>query len=299
MEPLSTTITGKTHLVAIVGRPVTHSVSPATHSLAYKKTGIDSVFLAFDIGAEDLEAVVAAFRVMNGWDSITVTMPCKQAIMKYLDGLSPEAELAGAVNVVKKESDGRIIGYNADGAVFINNLLNHGVKIAGSTITLLGPGGAGSAILAQAALDGAARIDAFARKGGSSFNHAKELKHKIEDKTQCIVNIYPFEDENQLKKSISNSDILANCTNIGMGIGNTETPIPPDFIKPGMVVAEVINTPRETQLLLEAKKLGCKTYSGLGMNDQQSVVADKIRYDIEIPIEEVRAELSQNDGLPK
>ena len=292
MEALSTTITGKTHLVAIVGRPVAHSVSPATHSLAYKKMGIDSVFLAFDIGVEDLKTVVAAFRVMNGWDSITVTMPCKQAIMQYLDGLSPEAELAGAVNVVKKEEDGRIGGYNADGAGFINNLTNHGVKISGSKITLLGPGGAGSAILVQAALDGAAQIDAFARRNGKSFNHALELKRKVEARTSCQVNIYPFEDEKQLKKSISESDILANCTNIGMGIGNTETPISPACIKPGMVVAEAINTPRETQLLLEAKKIGCRTFSGLGMNDQQSVVADQIRYGVKIPIEEIRAQLS-------
>lgn len=292
MEALSTTITGKTHLVAIVGRPVAHSVSPATHSLAYKKMGIDSVFLAFDIGAEDLEAVVAAFRVINGWDSITVTMPCKQAIMQYLDELSPEAELAGAVNVVKKEVDGRIVGYNADGAGFINNLIKQGVRISGSTITLLGPGGAGSAILAQAALDGAARIDTFARRNGRSYNHAYELKKKIETRTSCQVNIYPFEDESQLKKSISESDILANCTNIGMGIGNTETPISPTLIKPGMIVAEAINTPRETQLLLEAKKIGCRTFSGLRMNDQQSVVADQIRYGVEIPIEEIRAQLS-------
>lgn len=159
-------------------------------------------------------------------------------------------------------------------------------------MTLLGPGGAGSAILAQAALDGVTRIDAFARKGGSSYTEAFALKERIEQATSCKVNIYPFEDEAQLKQSIGESDILANCTNVGMGNGNTDTPIPSSLIKPGMVVAEVINTPRETQLLKEAKKLGCRTFGGLGMNDQQAVVADKIRFDIEIPIEEIRAELS-------
>lgn len=159
-------------------------------------------------------------------------------------------------------------------------------------MTLLSPGGAGSAILAQAALDGVARINAFARKGGKSYNHALELKERIENTTSCKVNVYPFEDEAQLKKSIDESDILANCTDVGVDNGNTDVPINPALIKPGMVVAEVINTPRETQLLKEAKKIGCKTYGGLGMNDQQSVVADKIRYGIEIPIEEIRAELS-------
>lgn len=292
MNSPSVPISGKTHLVSMIGSPVSHSVSPATHSLAYKKLGIDAVFLVFDIGNEDLPAVMSAFRAMDGWDSTTVTMPCKQAIIPFLDDLSPEAKLSGAVNVVKKEIDGRIVGYNADGAGFMNNLINHHVKIAGSTMTLLGPGGAGSAILAQAALDGVARIDAFARKGGSSYTEAFALKERIEQATSCKVNIYPFEDEAQLKRSIEESDILANCTNVGMGNGNTDTPIPSSLIKPGMIVAEVINTPRETQLLKEAKKLGCRTFGGLGMNDQQAVVADKIRFDIEIPIEEIRAELS-------
>lgn len=292
MNSPSVPISGKTHLISMIGSPVSHSVSPATHSLAYKKLGIDAVFLVFDIGNEDLPAVMSAFRAMDGWDSTTVTMPCKQAIIPFLDDLSPEAKLSGAVNVVKKEADGRIVGYNADGAGFMNNLINHHVKIAGSTMTLLGPGGAGSAILAQAALDGVARIDAFARKGGSSYTEAFALKERIEQATSCKVNIYPFEDEAQLKQSIEESDILANCTNVGMGNGNTDTPIPSSLIKPGMVVAEVINTPRETQLLKEAKELGCQTFGGLGMNDQQAVVADKIRFDIEIPIEEIRAELS-------
>lgn len=294
----SVSINGNTHLVSMVGSPVTHSVSPATHSLAYKKMGINAVFLVFDIQVDDLPAVMAAFRVMDGWDSTTVTMPCKQAIIPYLDGLSPTAKLAGAVNVVKKEADGRIIGYNADGPGFINNLTDNGVQIAGSTITLLGPGGAGSAILAQAALEGAKKVHVFAREGGRSYRNGYALKDRIEDATPCTVEIHAFEDVPILRASIEESDILANCTNVGMGNGNTEMPIDPVLIKPGMVVAEVINTPRETQLLKEAKKLGCKTFGGLGMNDQQAIVADRIRFGVDIPIEEVRTEL-RSRGIVK
>lgn len=290
---LSVSIDGNTHLVSMIGSPVTHSVSPATHSLAYKKMGINAVFLVFDIQIEDLPAVIAAFRVMDGWDSTTVTMPCKQAIIPYLDGLSPTAELAGAVNVVKKEEDGRIVGYNADGPGFINNLTNNGIEIAGSTITLLGPGGAGSAILAQAALEGAKRIHVFAREGGSSYRNAFALKNRVENATQCAVEVHAFEDRTALQGAIGESSILANCTDVGMGYGNTDVPIDPSLIKPGMIVAEVINTPRETQLLKEAKKLGCSTFGGLGMNDQQAVVADRIRFGIDIPIKEVRAELRE------
>lgn len=298
-----TGITGHTHMVAMIGSPVEHSASPATHSLAYKKLGIDAVFLVFDVTEPDLPNVIGAFRAMKGWVSTTVTMPLKQAVIPYLDELSDEARLIGSVNMITKESDGRLVGHNTDGKGFMNNLEKNGVTVKGANMTLVGPGGAGSAIFVQAALDGVARLDVFAREGGKSYRHAlllkenieKALKDKVEeskDTTNCQITIYSLENKDQLKQSISESDILANGTNIGMGEGNNETPVAQDLLRPGMVVADVIYAPIETQLLKDAKALGCKTFNGLGMLDEQAVVADKIRFGVEIPIKEIRAELS-------
>lgn len=298
-----TGITGHTHMVAMIGSPVEHSASPATHSLAYKKLGIDAVFLVFDVTEPDLPNVIGAFRAMKGWVSTTVTMPLKQAVIPYLDELSDEARLIGSVNMITKESDGRLVGHNTDGKGFMNNLEKNGVTVKGATMTLVGPGGAGSAIFVQAALDGVARLDVFAREGGKSYRHAlllkenieKALKDKVEeskDTTNCQITIYSLENKDQLKQSISESDILANGTNIGMGEGNNETPVAQDLLRPGMVVADVIYAPIETQLLKDAKALGCKTFNDLGMLDEQAVVADKIRFGVEIPIKEIRAELS-------
>lgn len=298
-----TGITGHTHMVAMIGSPVEHSASPATHSLAYKKLGIDAVFLVFDVTEPDLPNVIGAFRAMKGWVSTTVTMPLKQAVIPYLDELSDEARLIGSVNMITKESDGRLVGHNTDGKGFMNNLEKNGVTVKGATMTLVGPGGAGSAIFVQAALDGVARLDVFAREGGKSYRHALLLKENIEkalkdkvdeskDTTNCQITIYSLENKDQLKQSISESDILANGTNIGMGEGNNETPVAQDLLRPGMVVADVIYAPIETQLLKDAKALGCKTFNGLGMLDEQAVVADKIRFGVEIPIKEIRAELS-------
>ena len=298
-----TGITGHTHMVAMIGSPVEHSASPATHSLAYKKLGIDAVFLVFDVTEPDLPNVIGAFRAMKGWVSTTVTMPLKQAVIPYLDELSDEARLIGSVNMITKESDGRLVGHNTDGKGFMNNLEKNGVTVKGATMTLVGPGGAGSAIFVQAALDGVARLDVFAREGGKSYRHTLLLKENIEkalkdkvdeskDTTNCQITIYSLENKDQLKQSISESDILANGTNIGMGEGNNETPVAQDLLRPGMVVADVIYAPIETQLLKDAKALGCKTFNGLGMLDEQAVVADKIRFGVEIPIKEIRAELS-------
>lgn len=286
-----TGITGHTHLISMIGSPVEHSASPATHSLAYKKVGIDAVFLVFDVGVEGLPAVMAAFREMGGWDSTTVTMPCKQAIIPFLDDMSEAARLMGAVNIVKKEADGRIVGYNSDGEGFMNNLIKQGVQVEGATMTLVGPGGAGSAVLVQAALDGVARLDVFARKDGTSYRHALELADKVQEATSCAVAVYPLEDREQLKASIAESDILANCTNVGMG-DSTDTPVPAEFLQSHLAVADAIYMPPETQLLKDARAAGCRTFNGLGMLDQQAVAADRIRFGIEIPIDEIRAELN-------
>lgn len=292
-EVKGTGITGHTHMVAMIGSPVEHSASPATHSLAYKKMGIDAVFLVFDVQEKDLANVMGAFRAMKGWVSTTVTMPLKQAVIPYLDELSDAAKLMGAVNMIKKEDDGRLVGHNTDGKGFVNNLIKHGAEVEGKTMTLIGVGGAGSAIFVQAALDGLASLNVFAREGGKSYKRAQELKEVVEKACDCQISIYPLENEEQLKRSIAESDILANSTNVGMGEGNTETPVAADSIKPGMTVADVIYSPLETQLLKDAKAKGCKAINGLGMLNEQAVVADRIRFGIEIPIEEIKAELAE------
>lgn len=288
-------VNGHTRLVTLIGKPAFHSVSPETHTLAYQKMGINAVFLSLEVGLEDLPYVMEGFRHADGWIDLTITMPLKQAIVEYCDELADNARIAGAVNIVKKEADGTIKGYNSDGAGFMNNLAKqmaaHDLQVAGSTMTMVGPGGAGRAILVQAALDGVKTLNVFAREGGNSYTQAQALAPRIEAETDCVMHVYPLEDTALLKEKIAESDILVNGTNIGMGIGNTESPIAKELIKPGMVVADVVNTPRETQLLKDAKALGCLTVDGIGMLEEQAVVADRIRFGIEIPIQEVRAEL--------
>lgn len=159
-------------------------------------------------------------------------------------------------------------------------------------MVLVGPGGAGSAILVQAALDGVAQLDVFAREGGKSYAHALELAQRVQEATSCAVNVYALEDADQLRASIAQADILANCTNVGMGKDNAETPVPAEFLHAKVAVADVIYTPPETQLLKDAQAAGCRTFNGLGMLDEQAVAADKIRFGVEIPIDEIRAELN-------
>lgn len=291
MAAQSKFISGHTHLISLIGNPIRHSKSPVTHSVSFEMKGVDAVYLAFEANPEDLPDILAAMRRMGGWDGSNVTMPCKQAIIPHLDGLSDAAELMGAVNVIQKTEEGKLIGHNTDGAGFMGNLRKHGVDPVGATLTLTGPGGAGSAILVQAALDGVAKLHVFAREGGPSYRHTEQLMGPVSEKTGCDIELHAFEDKDAMAAAIAESDILANATPVGMGDGCTDSPVPAEFIKAGMVVADAVYFPLETQLLKDAAAKGCTAVSGIGMMNEQAAAGEKIWYGIDMPIEEVTSEL--------
>lgn len=287
-------VTGETHLISLIGKPIRHSMSPATHTLSFKKCGINAVYVAFEIDPDDLPAVLDAMRRMDGWDGSNVTMPCKQAIIPHLDGLSDAAKLMGAVNVVQKTEDKKLIGHNSDGQGFMDNLKKHGFDPKGKTMTLTGAGGAGSAILVQAALDGIFTLHVFCREGGPSYQHVEELGPRVSSETGCNVILHSFENKDEMRQCVAESDVLANATPVGMGHECTDTPVPADFLKEGMFVADAVYLPRVTQLLQDAKAKGCTIVPGIGMMNEQAAIGERIWYGIEMPTEEVAEELNSS-----
>jgi shikimate dehydrogenase len=120
----------------------------------------------------------------------------------------------------------------------------------------------------------------------------EQLLDAVIAKTGCDVQLHAFEDKDAMKAAIAESDILANATNVGMGDGCTDTPVPAEFIKEGMVVADAIYFPLMTQLLQNAEAKGCKVITGIGMMNEQAAVGEKIWYGVDMPIDEVTAELN-------
>ena len=118
-------ITGYTTLYGLLGYPIKHSKSPRMQNLAFAKTGVDGVYLTFDVTRETLEDAVKAMRLLNV-GGFQVTMPNKEAVLPLLDELSEEARLVGSLNVVKN-TDGVLKGYNTDGMGFIMNLDQKGI----------------------------------------------------------------------------------------------------------------------------------------------------------------------------
>mgnify|MGYP002516627093 FL=1 len=287
----SARISGHTHLITLIGNPTTHSLSPATHNLSFEHEGIDTVYLCFDVKDNaQLPKVIEAMKVMEGWDGSNVTMPCKQAVIPLLDELDDAAALMGAVNVIRYR-DGKTKGFNTDGVGFWDNVRKHGVDIKGEKLTLIGCGGAGSAVLVQAALDGMTEIDVFEMAEGNGMKNAKELAPKLLEKTGCKVNLFVTGDMEALAASIQSSDVLVNSSPVGMGEGCTDTPVPAELIKPGSVVADTVYFPRETQLINDARAKGCTVVGGLGMMIEQAAVGEEIWYGIKMDTDMIEREL--------
>ena len=284
-------ISGHTHMICLLGNPTSHSLSPAMHNHSFARLGIDTRYLCFDIASDaQLPAVLDALRAMEGWDGANATMPFKQAVIPLLDEMDVAAELIGAVNVISKR-DGRLCGHNTDGAGFMRNLRAHGVASEGARMVLLGCGGAGSAVLVQAALDGAERIDVFCRPGRSGWQNAERLEAKLAERSSCQVNCHDLADVAQLEACIDQATVLVNSTSVGMGEGSTDTLVDPGMLHEGLAVADVIYHPRITQLLRDAVGAGCTIIGGLGMILEQAAESETIWYGVEMDTRSVEREV--------
>ncbi|MCC2252851.1 shikimate dehydrogenase [Ruminococcus sp. CLA-AA-H200] len=281
-------ITGHTRLYALIGSPVGHSGSPAMYNYSFEKLGIDAAYLAFDVPLEKTKEAVDALKTLNA-GGFNVTMPCKTAVAGLVDRLSPAAELVGACNTVVVEEDGSLTGHITDGVGFVRNLKEHGVEIKGQKIVLLGTGGAATAIAVQAALDGVEEIAIFNRKDEFYANGEKTVE-KIRKAVPGIGKVWIDDLDNTelLGDVIARSDVLINATRAGMSPMEDVTPVPAEFLRPELAVADVVYNPKETLLVRKAKEAGCRAaIGGSGMLLWQGVEAFRLYTGQEMPVREV------------
>lgn len=273
-------ITAHTKTIALIGSPVEHSLSPAMHTLAFDELGVDCVYLAYDVTTDELGMAAAGLKAL-GFTGYNVTMPHKTFIPQYLDELSDAAELMGAVNTVVIEN-GKGVGHNTDGAGFMRNVKEHGVDVIGKKMTIIGAGGAGSAIYTQAALDGVAAIDVYNIKD-DFFDATAERIAKVAKKTGCEMRLIDLNDKGSLERSIAESALLVNATRVGMGELAGQSAVPAEFLVDGLAVADTVYEPRKTKLLEDAEEKGLVAISGLGMLLWQAAIAEEIWVGKEMP----------------
>ncbi len=259
------TITAKTKILAVIGHPIEHSMSPIMHNIAINDLKLDYVYLAFDIEPQNLSKAIDGFRALN-IEGISVTIPHKEAIIEYLDEIDPIAKNIGAVNTIKNKN-GYLKARNTDGAGGKQSLIENGCELSDKKVLFIGAGGAARALSYFLAEDVAQIIFLNIRKERSKLL-AKELNEKTGVKT--------FADgisNKNLKKFCSTSDVLINASPIGMYPKIEETPVPKEFLYENLFVFDIIYNPLKTKLLKNAEDIGCKTLGGLDMLVNQGFLA--------------------------
>ncbi len=283
-------ITGHTEMIGLIATPIRHSKSPTMHNAAFQKLGLDYAYLAFEVGQNELEDTVKGFRALNvrGWN---VSMPNKTIIGKYLDEISPVAKLCGAINTVVNDN-GKLKGTITDGTGYMRALKETGIDIIGKKITIVGAGGAATAISIQAAFDGVKEISIFNRND-EFYDRAKLNVKNINEKTNCKASLFRLENLEALEKEIKESVLFVNATNVGMHPLENQMILPDThYLRKDLIVSDVIYSPEETLLLKEARKLGCKTINGIGMMIYQGAEAFKLWTGMEMPIDTVKGALN-------
>ncbi|MEQ7187406.1 shikimate dehydrogenase [Enterococcus hirae] len=284
-------ISGKTKLTGFFAKPASHSLSPLMHNLAFSHWGIDAVYLAFEVDQTNLRQAVESIRTLDML-GVNVSMPNKTAVLAYLDQLSPEAELIGAVNTIVHQEQ-RLIGYNTDGMGFVRSVNETGHPIKNQKIVVLGAGGAAKAIVVQMALEGAQEITIYKRLN-ATFLPLKEYFAKVSEKTGCLIRLHDYADESQLALDLSQANLLINATDIGMGSKKDQLPIADvKLLHSQLAVFDLIYSPSETRLIQEAKKMGIKAYNGLGMLIHQGAIAFELWTHREMPVQNIRERLEQ------
>ena len=283
---MSERISGKTKLIGLLATPISHSISPKMHNEAFAKLGLDYAYIAFECGEEQLEYTVNGFRALNirGYN---VSMPNKITICKYMDNLSPAAEMIGAVNTVVNDN-GILTGHITDGIGYMKSLEDAGIDVIGKKMTLIGAGGAATAISIQAALDGVKEISIFNRKD-KFFSIGEKTVKDINEKTKCKAQIFDLEDTEKLALEIQDSVILTDASPVGMKpLENLCNISDPSILRADLVVSGIVYIPNKTKLLEIAESRGCKTINGLGMMIWQGAEAFKLWTDKEMPVDYIK-----------
>ena len=279
-------IDGYTRLAAVVANPIKHSISPFIHNSAFEATGINGVYLAWEVEMGDLAETLANIRRYQMF-GINLSMPYKEEVIPYLDELSDEVRLIGAVNTVVNQN-GNLIGYNTDGKGFFKSLPSF--TILGKKMTLLGAGGAAKAVLAQAILDGASQVSVFVRS--TSMEKTKAYLETLQSETGFRVDLYALEEHSVLQERIAASDLLVNATSVGMD--GKSSPVPENLLLPeNLLVADIIYQPFETPFLQWAKSQGNVAVNGLGMLLYQAAEAFKLWTGKDMPTDEIWQSLTE------
>ena len=261
-------ISGKTRVCGIIGDPVEHSLSPVMHNAAFEQLNLEFVYVTFRVRREELREAIIGARSLDVL-GLNVTMPHKNAVMRYLDEIDPTAKSIGAVNTILND-EGRLIGYDTDGIGALKALKENGITPNGKKLLLLGAGGAGKAIAFHAAQE-VEELVILNRTPQKAKKLAEVLRREFNKKINGNALSTKI-----VKEELRDADILVNATSVGMHPNIDQSLVSQSSLRPDLCVMDIVYNPLETKLAKDAKAVGAKVVSGIEMLVYQGAASFEI-----------------------
>jgi len=265
--------TGSTRLAAVIGSPVRHSLSPRLHNAAFAATGLDWVYVAFEVADGDAAAALEGMRAL-GIGGLSVTTPHKEAVARACDRLSDDAAVLGAVNCVVPDGD-QLVGHNTDGPGLVAALAADGVVVTDEPCVVLGAGGAARAIALALSRAGAAEVAVVNRTAA----RAEQAVTPLAGRGRVVA-------PHEVADSLAAAAVVVNATTVGMGApGPDDVPVDPTPLHAGQVVVDIVYRPLETPFLAAARARGARVANGVPMLVHQAAVAFELWTGVPAPVE--------------
>lgn len=270
-----------TELIGLIGHPIKHSYSPFIQNFALEQMNLDYIYLPFDVPAENLKAAVNGVLAL-GLKGLNVTLPHKEKIIKFLDELSEEASVIGAVNTIVNDH-GKLMGYNTDAYGILETLLPFKEKISGTKMTVIGAGGSARAVIyTLLRYFKPEEVNIINRTQQKADSLANDFALKMRYDSFHTFELFPPDNAETLR----NSKLIINSTTMGMypDVEDTITDIDDSFNEE-QIVFDLIYNPTKTKFLKTAEMQGAKVVGGLKMLISQAAKSFKLWTGIEMPVE--------------
>lgn len=270
-------IRGTTRLTGVFGWPVSHTLSPRMHNAAFAALGLDWAYLPLPVPPERVGDAVRGLPAL-GFAGANVTVPHKQAVLPFVDELTPIARAVGAVNTLIVRPDGSILGHSTDGAGFLADLASH--HVSPRRVLLLGAGGAARAV-AFALVERGVRVMVAARSPAQAESLCSSVAAALPEAAGRLSR-HPF--PNALPALATEADLIVNATSLGLHEGDALPWHPDATLHAGQVVYDLIYN-RPTPLLARAEAAGAAAIGGLGMLVHQGAAAFELWTGLPAPVE--------------
>jgi shikimate dehydrogenase len=273
----------------ILGWPVEHSRSPALHGAAFRARGLEAQYVCFPVHPDDVADAVRGLKAL-GVRGANVTVPHKEAVIPYLDAVTPAARAIGAVNTIVREVD-KLIGHNTDAPGLARSLDDAGVELSGARALVLGAGGAARASVVGLAQRGASRVVVAARR----LEQAQQLVDDLSATcAPCALSSTDMSRES-LTRELRETTLLVQSTSATLAsspdaVGFAAS-LAIELLPEHATVMDLVYRPRETTVLARARERGLRAVDGLGMLLHQGALAFELWTHMPAPLEVMRATL--------